>query len=352
MRYRGMKTKAKSRVLYLGPSLGCSGGISSVLRSYSRTIPHFRFLPTNSRHGTALGALVLASTFLRLPFYRLSGMNILHVHGAGGKSFYRKRMLLRWARLLGFRTIFHCHSGGFREFVESTGGSVVPAIRQCDGIVALGKVWKQYFCEELGCTNVHIINNIVEQPQRTATAVKRSNVLTLLFIGMICDNKGIYDLLKALEDNRSAFEGRVRVRFAGTGETDKLRRYIAEHRLENMSEYIGPIYGEDKDRELRNCGALILPSHFEGMPIVVLEAASYRRPSIVTRVGSVEEFVEDGATGKLILPHSPESITEGIKYYLDSPERLEVEGDEAARRVDAYYPDAVAKSLTALYEKL
>lgn len=344
----------KLRVLMTGPSLKATGGISSVLKSYSRTLADFHFLPTNSRHGSIAGAFVLASTLVLMPFYRLAGYNAVHAHSAMGKSFYRKRIVLDWARFLGFRTIFHCHAGGFRDFVESHNKADIKAfLHKCDSVVVLGEVWEKYFTEDLGCPDVHILHNMVVPPERPVEPhIPVPGRFNMLFIGKICADKGIYDLLKALEDNRDRFGGRVHLKLAGPGETAELESYIREHNLSDMAQYVGTLYGADKDRELRAADALILPSHFEGLPVVLLEAGTYALPSIATTVGSIPELIADGVNGTLVPPRDTAAMGAAIERYLDAPSLVESQGCEAARRAKAYYPDAIAADLNAIYASI
>lgn len=344
----------KLRVLMTGPSLKATGGISSVLKSYSRTLDDFHFLPTNSRHGSLAGAFVLAATLAAFPFCRLAGYDTVHAHSAMGKSFYRKRIVLTWARLLGFRTIFHCHAGGFRTFAESHNKAGIKAfLHKCDAVVVLGQVWKEYFSGEMECPNVHILHNMVEPPERPVEPhTPAPGRLNLLFIGKICADKGIYDLLRALEDNRTAFAGRVFLKLAGPGDTDELQAYIREHGLGDMARYVGTLYGADKDRELRAADALILPSHFEGLPVVLLEAGTYALPSIATTVGSIPELIADGVSGTLVPPRDTDAMAAAIRRYLDNPSLVESEGREAARRARAYYPEAIAADLSRIYASI
>jgi glycosyltransferase involved in cell wall biosynthesis len=77
------------------------------------------------------------------------------------------------------------------------------------------------------------------------------------------------------EDPRYAARCRDRVRDAG------LEDRITFHGSVNLRERFG------------SCDALLLPSHNEGQPIVVLEAMTIGLPTIGTRVGGMQELIED-----------------------------------------------------------
>lgn len=347
------KGDVEPKVLTIAPNPNGYGGISTVIDGYRRCFADFTSYPTNNPRGRVPGMLLFMRALAVMPFYRLRGYSVVHVHVATGKSFFRKKIVLGFARMLGYKTVYHSHAGGIRAFVESAGKKkICRTLHKCDAVIVLGNVWKKYFENELGCKRVYIVNNFVEPLDREPDAPVAGEVIQLLFIGKICDNKGIYDLLEALERHRDEFEGRVKVRFAGPGETEKLTDHISSHNLGGMAEYIGCIEGESKDAELRRCDALILPSHFEGMPMVLLEAANYGRACISTRVGSVDEIVDDGETGRLVPPHAPEELAEAIRHYLNNRGALAEDGRRARQKVKSFYPDAVEARLKEIYKEL
>ena len=57
----------------------------------------------------------------------------------------------------------------------------------------------------------------------------------------------------------------------------------------------------------------VLPSFYEGMGRVVLEAMAAGKPVVASRVGGVPEFVEDGVTGYLISPGDVEVLVDRLK---------------------------------------
>ncbi len=76
----------------------------------------------------------------------------------------------------------------------------------------------------------------------------------------------------------------------------------------------------------------VLSSVQEGLPYVLLEAASLCKPHIATDVGGVSEFVIDGKTGILVRPRSPEGLAEAIRFLIEHPRKRQLLGTSAAKK--------------------
>jgi len=85
--------------------------------------------------------------------------------------------------------------------------------------------------------------------------------------------------------------------------------------------------------ELMNAAdAYVMSSAWEGMPNVLLEAASSGLPIVATDVGGNREIVVDGVTGFLVPPRDPSSLAQAMLRLMELPERARVRMGEDARR--------------------
>ena len=149
------------------------------------------------------------------------------------------------------------------------------------------------------------------------------------FVGGLYSYKGLDDLASALE----ATETDCTLVAAGDGpERDRLER-----RLGNGAVFLGPVPYEQVPALYHRIDALVLPSHTEGLPRVVLEAQATGTPVIATRVGGVPEVVDDGATGLLVEARDPAGLAAAIDRIADDPD-LRARLAEAGRRavVESY----------------
>jgi glycosyltransferase involved in cell wall biosynthesis len=62
-----------------------------------------------------------------------------------------------------------------------------------------------------------------------------------------------------------------------------------------------------------------LPSRYEGLPTVVVEAMASGVPVVATAVNAVADVVIPGETGLLVPPAKPRLLAEAIRYLIDSP---------------------------------
>jgi len=97
----------------------------------------------------------------------------------------------------------------------------------------------------------------------------------------------------------------------------------------------------------------ILPSLWEGMPNVLLEAMALKRPIVATRVGGVEELIEDKKSGILVAPADEKSLAEAIVHILASPDRGKVLGELAKKEVERRFTvEAMLRKIEGLYKEL
>lgn len=82
---------------------------------------------------------------------------------------------------------------------------------------------------------------------------------------------------------------------------------------------------------------VVVPSRQEGLGLVALEAMSLARPVVATSVGGLTEVVEDGVTGILVAPESPETLAGAISTLLEDELRRIAMGHAGRLRVEQHF---------------
>jgi glycosyltransferase involved in cell wall biosynthesis len=93
-----------------------------------------------------------------------------------------------------------------------------------------------------------------------------------------------------------------------------------------------------------------MPSRYEGLPTVIVEAMICGVPVIATAVNAVPDLVVPGVTGMLVAPRRPRQLAAAIRYLLDSPEAAaKMAATARARVADQYGEPALGAALAAAY---
>jgi glycosyltransferase involved in cell wall biosynthesis len=290
---------------------------------------------------------------IKLPFYRLfTSIKIVHIHSSSRGSWTRKSTLVRWAKLLGFKVVWHCHSGHFIEFAQAKGlDNVKKVLSKCSAIVLLTDSWLDFFTKELALPNVLVIKNIVGRPKNIERNTN-SHIINILFLGAIGKLKGVYDILEMAKQHKTELAGNVKIIVGGNGENDKFTRMIEEYQISEIVEFVGWVSGEKKKQLLNSSHIMLLPSYVEGLPISILEGMAYKMPIITTPVGGIPDIVTDGVNGKLMTPGNVEELFDAINYYIKNRDDIAKHGELASQTISEYYSDNVIKSLVEMYNKI
>jgi glycosyltransferase involved in cell wall biosynthesis len=113
---------------------------------------------------------------------------------------------------------------------------------------------------------------------------------------------------------------RIHFVMAGAGPLEaKLQRYVA--RSGNRVSFIGVV--DEIAAHLGSLDMLVVPSVFDGRPVVVLEALALGVPVIATRVGGLPALVHDGETGFLVEPGDTEAIAQHVRRLANDSDELE-----------------------------
>lgn len=161
-----------------------------------------------------------------------------------------------------------------------------------------------------------------------------------LFVGRLRIRKGLEVLLAAMARPDAP---RIPLVVAGDGEHRKRLESVA-HRLgvTDRVHFLGRRSGAQIRGLLRGARALIVPSIYEGMPLVILEAMANGVAVVASAVSGIPEVVEEGRSGWLVAPGEPEALAAALRQAADQHE-AERRGAEGKKIVgERFTSDRVA----------
>ncbi len=144
------------------------------------------------------------------------------------------------------------------------------------------------------------------------------------FVGRLAGRrKGFLDFLAAA---RALAERLPAARFliagaADSGKPDAVEPAVAaDYGIAERCIFVGHVPQEDLPRYYRLMDTLVLPSLFEGIPRVVMEASAMGVPSVVSDVKGNREAVEPGRNGLLVPLGDVPALTAAILHILENPD--------------------------------
>ena len=346
------------KVLTVGPGyMPPKGGIAQIIYNYSQDVfPEggFRYISNSCEGGKVKKTYKLISSlvqcFIVLLFCR--SIKIIHVHTASRFSFKRSSWFVSMSCLFNKKIVMHIHGGGFKNYYNNGHEAFVnKTLNKCDKIVVLSEEWQKWFRDELQCEKVTVIPNVIPMPQ-SIMRKERDDKFHLLFLGLINEEKGIFDLIQAIAESKEQLRGKLLFHIAGNGMVARLKNEINDNDLQDIVKYEGWVDHQAKHGLLFDCDALILPSYIEGLPLSILEAMSYHKPILSTPVGGIPSVLEDGENGFIIAPGDGKGFIERIMYLMEHEDIAKSMGESSFKKIKEHFPKSVTRELVKLYEEL
>ncbi len=185
------------------------------------------------------------------------------------------------------------------------------------------------------------------------TKVRREFGLTdgplLVMVARLTQPKGHCDLIEALVLLRDRWP-QLQCVCVGDGELRQpLEELAAARGLTSMCRFVGS--RDDVMEFYAAADVVVLPSHSEGFPFVILEALAMGKPVIATSVNGVPEVIEHMKTGLLVKAHDIAGLAGAIQSLLDHPERAMQLGNAGRAVVQAQFTvDRMVEKTVAVFD--
>lgn len=155
-----------------------------------------------------------------------------------------------------------------------------------------------------------------------------------LYVGRLSPEKGLRTLLFAWSQQRTA----IPLQIIGDGPMRaELERCALQLGLTNVC-FRGSLPREQALAAMKQARLLIFPSEcYEGFGMAIIEAFACGTPVIAAALGSPQELVEDGRTGKLFNPTDAHDLAEKVTWAWEHPEAMEFWGQQARLEYEAKY---------------
>lgn len=200
------------------------------------------------------------------------------------------------------------------------------------------------FCHARATANVFVCCNDLNFA-RSKHLIGATSLSRVIYNGM---DASIDPMLEVRQPNRVGFVGRLVPQKApdrmiqilkilpqgtcltmiGGGELEhSLRELVRSEGAESSVTITGELSREETLREMRRCSVIVLPSRWEGLPMVIAEALAMKRPVVASQVNGVSEIVMHGQNGFLCDAGDNASFAAAIQTLLTDENLLHRFGD-------------------------
>ncbi|MGB3642256.1 MAG: glycosyltransferase family 4 protein [Rivularia sp. (in: cyanobacteria)] len=176
---------------------------------------------------------------------------------------------------------------------------------------------------------------------------------TLLCLGRLVPQKGFDVALDAFASLLKRFP-QIRLVIAGDGsERTTLINQAKELGIETAVDFKGLVAPEKVPALLNQATMVLLPSRFEGLPLVALQAAQMSRPIVATNVDGLPKLVINQQTGMLIDKDNVTALSDAIAFCLENPHQTIKMGRVARERFQEIFSmDSCVNNYDALYRQI
>ena len=301
--------------------------------------------------------------------------DVVHIHTCSYFTFYRDIAHLALARAAAKRCYLHIHGSQFPEFCADAPPWARRLIRwaceTADAVFALSNHWSERIRPFVGDARIEVVPNGVPRPRMSLKTRGRSSACRFMYLGAVSLRKGVGELLEAaaaLHEADVEFSldvvgpvvgGDANFTDAtarGAASLDEWRRSAAALGVAKQVNFVGPLAGNELESQWRRTDCLVLPSHNEGLPYVLLEAGARGKPVIATRVGGIPELLvpqgECNPLGLLVAANDPVALIAAMMQLAgDAYMRADLGRRFAAHVRGEYGLDQQLRRLREIYDR-
>ena len=176
----------------------------------------------------------------------------------------------------------------------------------------------------------------------------------LVFVGRLSEQKGLDVLMNAWDVLCQQGEPPARLAIAGSGELNEwLDERIASSTYPDSIAKLGRVEDAEKRWLFEQAKGVLIPSRFEGLPTVLLEAMHAGAPTVMADVNDLGRLVTEPNAGISVSPGDAQSLVQAITTLLEADEhQLKTWSDNGHEASKPYLWSNVVDDLLEVYKRV
>lgn len=234
-----------------------------------------------------------------------------------------------------------------------------------DRLIAVSKAVQQHIAEKTGIPtgDIEVIRNGVDfarfdTSHDDAAAFKKElklpeNCHIIGVVGRISEQKAQDDFIKAAKQIKASVPNTIFLIVGETGNEDLVKRLkdlAISLGIEKDVIFAG--YISEIQKVFSILDILVMPSLWEGLPLILVEAMAAGKPIVATDIAPILEVVVPGETARLVPPAMPAALASAVIHLLNHPEEAKTMGEKGRERAKAFSWDQSGVQLDRLYHDL
>lgn len=277
--------------------------------------------------------------------------NVLHLNTSGSYGVVRDLIIMYMARMLKVPVVAHYHmQKPPAEINHNTWywKLLLRAMSLADAVVVLDKKSEAVVHTALPRQTVTILPTMVEIDVIDELRARSGDRLRtpgapakIVFVGFITPVKGVRELVEAClqlrdRDLELVMLGRV----SDPSLRKDLEKLAATSGKSGWMHFLGSVDHAEVLQQILAADLLVLPSHAESAPAVIIEAMGCSKPVVSTTTGAIPEMLDIGGPeecGICVPPRDVNALADAIRRLLDDPLLRQEFGCKARRRAEQLY---------------
>jgi len=214
-----------------------------------------------------------------------------------------------------------CHGTCLRQFYlcPEPGSQVGRAVRKIDGIMCLSHHQKDQIqaIHSIDPEKLHVVGGGFDKALFFSAPKSVKGPVEIVYAGKLSRAKGVLSLLRSLK-KMPTLNFRLHVAGAGSGLEEQECLSLAESLGDRVLVH-GPLPHHDLARLMRKAHLFVLPSFFEGLPLVLMEALSSGCRILSTALPGTQEILGDRPSDMVTLVDLPVLETVDKPFEKDLP---------------------------------